>query len=110
MGAHYAIVGEEKVIELTGVISNDISGLEHIKGKLLPDDRRHTMKVDPSMVSERKKGEEVSNEMWRPVLTYEEFKRNYWYDSLLFNFMAFLLGAGTAISLYYWRVIELFSK
>jgi len=109
--AHYVIIGDDKVIEKTDAeIPSSIIGLEHIKGKLLPGDRRHTMKVDPSMISERKKGEEVSNEMWRPVLTYGDFKRHYWYDSLLYHVISRFLGAGTVASLYYWRIIDMFAK
>lgn len=107
----YAIIGEDKVVELTGdeVMPGNISGLKHIKGKVNDGDRKFTMKVDPSMVSERKKGEEDSNEIWRPVLTYGDFKRNYWYDSLLFHMVSGFIGAGTAVSLYYWRIIEMFA-
>jgi hypothetical protein len=109
---NYAIVNDEVVANGNG-IPNSTKGLIHIVGKSTPNDRKWVMKVDPSLVKEKINGKEAENLGRMPILVYDFYdmaKRGRQFDVWVVNGVCFLLGAGLMVSLYFWKVIEVFTK
>jgi hypothetical protein len=103
------IIVNDQAVEAESITKPIHQGLEHIIGKSTPEDRKYVSKVDPTLVTEMVDGVSKTH---KPILVYGELleNRNHWFDSLAINGICALLGAGTTMCLYYWRIIEIFSK
>jgi len=109
----YAIVNDTVVEIKEGSKSPFPNGLIHIVGKRTPHDNRWVMKVDPTLVKEKIQGKEAENLGRTPTLVYDFYdmsKRAKQFDVWVVNGVCFLLGAGLMASLYFWKVIEVFTK
>jgi hypothetical protein len=109
----HKIIVNDKILDESEA-PKSITGLEHIIGKVGPNDRKYVMKVDPSLVREKIQGVESDN-LGRatPIMVYDfadMAKRGRQFDAWTVNAVCFLLGAASVASLYYWHIVEIFAS
>jgi hypothetical protein len=108
---NFAVVNDESIM----VDENQpatFRGIQRIVGKATKNDQKYVMKVDPTLVVEKINGKETENLGRRPILVYDVSNQSWTrkVDSLVTNGGFFVLGATIAAMLYYWKIIEVFTK
>jgi len=110
--SNFAVINDETVVMVDENRPSAFRGIQRIIGKSTPHDRKYVMKADPTLVVEKINGKETENLGRRPILVYDiatpSWARNF--ESLVTNFGFFVLGATVAAMLYYWKIIEVFTK
>jgi hypothetical protein len=109
---NFAVINDEAVAVAIDEKPTAFRGIQRIIGKSTPHDRKFVMKTDPTLVIEKINGKETENLGRRPILVYDiatpSWARNF--ESLVTNGGFFVLGAIVVAMLYYWKIIEVFTK
>jgi len=110
--SNFVVVNDEAVT-VAEKRPTSFQGLQHIIGKATPDDRKYVMKTDPTLVMEKINGKESENLGRTPASVYDfsdEVRRGKQFDTWLVNGIFFVSGAAVVAMLYYWKVIEVFTR